>query len=71
LTSCSTAAIVRDRYGEPLVDEPVVDEPTVCDSCGAIVDRELEPGRFRHDACPPPPLPAAAVDAIKRARALR
>ena len=32
-----------------------------CDSCGQRVDPDLEPGRFRHAECAPPPYGPAAL----------
>lgn len=42
-----------------------------CDSCGEPIDRAVEPGRYRHEACPTPPLPATAEQVLARLRARR
>lgn len=37
-----------------------------CDSCKQAIDQDLEPGRFRHAACPVPPLPPAALAVLEQ-----
>ena len=39
----------------------------LCDSCRRPVE---DPNRWRHEECPPPPMPEVARDAIARAREL-
>jgi protein-arginine kinase activator protein McsA len=43
----------------------------VCDSCGLTIDQEIEPGRWRHAACPAPELPSIAQQIIDRVRSRR
>lgn len=42
-----------------------------CDSCHQPIDTTLEPGRFRHHDCPPPPLPDVAYDVLAHIDNLR
>lgn len=42
-----------------------------CDTCREEVDQELEPGRWRHAACPPPPYPDAALQVFDKINQLR
>ena len=37
-----------------------------CDSCGLVLDPELDANRFRHQGCAPPALPVIALDVIDR-----
>lgn len=37
-----------------------------CDTCRLVVDQDVEPGRWRHAACPPPPYPEAALKVFEQ-----
>ena len=51
-----------DREGLPVI---------FCDACGKEIDRQTEPGRFRHTACPAPVLPDVALSVFAQVDELR
>lgn len=62
-----TPTVDTDRGGYIPLSGPVPTLETVpkCDACGLPV---IDPGRWRHTDCTPPPLPRAALDVIARVR---